>query len=99
MIHMFDNNSRYAKLPVLKHVAPDGRVISYVSRRFLPDGASFASLGELTIQAADRPDLIAFRGLGDPLAFWMLADANNVMDPAELCDEPGENVRIPVPKP
>ncbi|BDC51032.1 hypothetical protein F183_A33480 [Bryobacterales bacterium F-183] len=96
---MFDSNSRYANLPVLVHTTEDGRVITYVSRRFLPESNSLPSLGEITTQAGDRPDLVAYRGLGDPLAFWMVADANDAMDPAEICDEPGENVRIPVPQP
>jgi hypothetical protein len=37
--------------------------------------------------------------LGDPTVFWRIADANDVMDPADLVDEPGEIVRIPVPQP
>jgi hypothetical protein len=96
---MFQPNSRYFKLPVLVHVLPDGQPVPYVSRRFLPRGEDLPLLAEVEAQSGDRPDLIAHRTLGDPTAFWCVADANDVMDPGELTDEAGEVLRIPVPQP
>jgi hypothetical protein len=96
---MFDPTSRYAKLPLLVHPAPDGAAITYVARRFVPSGDSLTVLAEAAVQSEDRPDLLTARTLGDPLAFWRVADANDVMDPGELVEEPGRTVRIPVPQP
>lgn len=96
---MFDDTSRYAALPVLQHRSAGGTVVSYVARRFVPAGGSMQVLAEVTVAPQDRPDLLTARTLGDPTAFWRVADANDVMDPAELVDEPGSDVRIPVPQP
>lgn len=96
---MFDPTSRYARIPVLTYTGPDGLPIAYVSRRFLPRGADLPLLAEVAVRSGDRPDLLSARTLGDPTVFWRIADANDTMDPAELTDEPGEIVRIPVPQP
>ncbi len=46
----------------------------------------------------DRLDLVAYRYLGDPLAAWRLADANNALNPAELTANPGDIVVVPTPE-
>jgi hypothetical protein len=43
-----------------------------------------------------RPDLIAASELGDAELSWLLADANPVARPSELCQEVGQAVRIPL---
>lgn len=96
---MFDPTSRYYKLEELT-LERDGKdPVKYVSRRFLPRPEELQTLSETAVQPSDRPDLIAWRTLGDPLQFWRIGDANRVMDPAELVDEPGSVVRVPVPQP
>lgn len=96
---MFDASSRYSRLPVLKHVENDGSEVTYVSRRFLPPSESLPLLAEVEVKDADRHDLITARTLGDPTSFWRIADANDVMDPGELVEEPGRKLRIPSPQP
>ena len=96
---MFEPGSRYANLPVLQHRTVDGALVSYVSRRLVPPGSSLQLLAEVTVRGPDRPDLLTARTLGDPTVFWRVADANDVMDPVELVDEPSSRVRIPVPQP
>jgi hypothetical protein len=44
-----------------------------------------------------RPDLLAYRTLGDPEQFWRLCDANAVLRPVDLTADPGRPVRIPGP--
>jgi hypothetical protein len=51
---------------------------------------------EVTVAQSDRLDLITYRTLGDPEAFWRVADANNAMNPTEL-EQPGVTLRIPIP--
>ena len=96
---MFDANSRYARLPTTTLVRADGRTITYVTRRFLPQGEDLPVLVALQVNSEDRLDLIANRADGVPEAFWLVADANNAMNPAELLDEPATTVVVPIPQP
>lgn len=95
---MFDATSRYARLPVLTLEREGRDPLPYVARRFVPAGSSLQTLAEVPVQSDDRPDLITSRTLGDPLQFWRVADANDVLDPGELTDEPGQRIRVPVPQ-
>lgn len=95
---MFTSTSRYTTLETATHTTPDGREITYVRRRFLPQGQNQALLVEVEVTASDRLDLIAQRTLGDPEQFWRIADANNAMNPADLTAKPGETVRVALPQ-
>ncbi len=95
---MFNSTSRYYTLETATTIAPDGREITYVRRRFLPRGENQTLLVEVEVSDTDRPDLIAHRTLGDPEQFWRIADANNAMNPTDLTAEPGETVRVAMPK-
>lgn len=95
---MFQSNSRYAGLGTAQFTRPDGTVISYAKRRFLPAVGSGALLAEVTVVQGDRPDLLASRVLGDPEQFWRICDANRVMQPADLTAQPGRRLRIEMPQ-
>ena len=95
---MFDPTSRYASLPTATYVTPDGRTVTYVRRRFLPQGDTLPLLTEVTVTQGDRLDLITARTLGDPEQFWRVADANDALDPVDLTDEPGSTLRVPIPQ-
>jgi hypothetical protein len=95
---MFEATSRYANLKTAAYTAADGREITYVRRRFLPQGESQPLLVEATVIDGDRLDLITSRTLGDPEQFWRVADANNAMNPVDLTGEPGRILRIPIPQ-
>jgi hypothetical protein len=95
---MFEPTSRYANLETAKLTAPDGRVIAYKRRRFLPRPAAMAVLAEVTVAQGERLDLIAARALGDPEQFWRICDANGAMNPVELTGEPGRALRVPAPQ-
>jgi hypothetical protein len=95
---MFDTTSRYARIETATYTTPDGRVVAYVRRRFLPQGAAMPLLVEVTVTDADRLDLITARTLGDPEQFWRVCDANDTMDPELLTDQVGRMLRVPVPE-
>jgi hypothetical protein len=95
---MFEHTSRYYGLEVTTWSGPDGRTVSYVRRRFLPQGEDLPLLAEVAVVQDERIDLVAYRTLGDPLAYWRVCDANNAMDPQELTAEPGRLLRIPLPQ-
>jgi hypothetical protein len=94
---MFDHTSRYYHLGVATTTLPDGRTVSYVRRRFLPRG-DLPLLAEVAVIQGERIDLVAYRTLGDPLAYWRVCDANNAVDPQELTEEPGRLLRVPLPQ-
>ena len=95
---MFDTSSRYARIENATYTTPDGRVVAYVRRRFLPQGRVMPLLVEVTVTDADRLDLITARTLGDPEQFWRGCDANDTMNPGALTDQVGRMVRVPVPE-
>ncbi len=95
---MFEFTSRYYNLEKEQFVTSTGRTITYVKRRFLPQGKEMSVLGEVTITEGDRLDLITYRTLGDPEQFWQICDANNAMNPVELTEELGSSLVIPLPQ-
>lgn len=95
---MFEFTSRYYNLEQQKFETAGGRTITYVKRRFLPQGQEIPVLGEVSIAEGDRLDLITYRTLGDPEQFWQICDANNVMNPIELTEELGSSLVIPLPQ-
>ena len=97
---MFDHSSRYAALPTAAFVfpAPDGRTVTYVGRRFVPDGGGIPVLALRKVEQGDRLDLVTAQTLGDPLQFWRIADANLALRVNDLVSVPGKMLRIPVPQ-
>ncbi|MCP4661385.1 MAG: hypothetical protein GY856_38775 [bacterium] len=94
---MFESTSRYAELETVRRVLPDGRVIAYQRRRFLPRGDEMALLVEVTVSEGERLDQITGRTLGDPEQYWRICDASDAMNPAELM-RPGQKLRVPLPQ-
>jgi hypothetical protein len=90
--------SRYTGTDVATLTMVDGRTVAYLRRRFVPPPERFALLTLHRVRNGDRPDLLAHEYLGDPEQFWRIADANAVILPDELTDEPGRLVRITLPE-
>ena len=89
--------SRYQSVGTATYVATaDGAQIPYLRRRFLPvvDESTPALLHVVGAGEVNRPDLIAAAELGQAELSWLLADANPVMRPSDLCQRPGQTVRI-----
>jgi hypothetical protein len=99
---MFDHMSRYYALATATLTTADGNVVTYVSRRFLPQGASLPLLFEVAVAPGDRIDLLSNRVYGDPLVFWRICDANDAMDPLDMLSEaaadPTRRLRAPLPQ-
>jgi hypothetical protein len=75
--------------------------VSYLRRRFLPDGTKVVVLAEHIVSQGDRLDNVTARYLGDPEQFWLVCDANNAMRPDDLTAEPeqiGHRLIIPLPQ-
>ncbi len=94
----FPPNSRYAPVSTAQLAAPDGRIITYLERRFLPPPGSFALLQTYVVVQGDRLDTVTARFLSDPTLFWRLCDANRAMRPGELTATIGRRLRITLPE-
>ena len=96
---MFDEHSRYRDQPTREWVTRDGRRVVHVVPRPTPPPEASTPGARIVATDSDRLDTLAHRHLGTPAAWWLLADANRVMHPDELLDEPGRSVVVPVPGP
>ena len=90
-------SSRYNGVATTTMTLADGRTVSYLRRRVVPQPSVFATLQTVTVQDGDRIDRLAAQYLGDPLAFWRLCDANGALSPEELTATPGASLAIPLP--
>lgn len=99
---MSDPTSRYHLTPSaeLLLAAGTGRphAVRYLRRRFLPALDRTVHLAEHRVSEGDRLDNLSARYLGDPLAFWSIADANLELQPEALI-EVGRRIRIALPRP
>jgi hypothetical protein len=93
----FPATSRYYNIDTLTFDTPNGPV-SYLDRRYVPSPDEFALLQTYTVKQGDRLDLVSSSFLGDPLAFWRIADANGAMNPNDLTATPGATLRITLPQ-
>ena len=98
MTSNFPPTSRYYGLPTATLVGPRGEPLVYLRRRFVPGRERFALLHEYVVGDGDRLDLVAASELGDPEAFWRVADANAAMRPETLTATPGRRLRITLPE-
>jgi nucleoid-associated protein YgaU len=96
----FPTDSRYYGSATLSYVSPNGQMITYLARRFVPQpGApNFATVAQHTVRQGDRLDLLAAKYLGDPLVFWLICDANGAIQPDKLVETPGRVLNITMPQ-
>jgi len=97
---MFAVTSRYASISTATYTLPDGRIVVYLQRRFIPQTAATVVLARYTVVQGDRLDRITANFMGDPEQFWRICDVNNVMQPEELTDDSaiGQQLLIPLPQ-
>ena len=94
----FPPTSRYSGIDVATLALPDGHLVPYLRRRFLPQPDRFALLQEHVVTEGERLDNITARYMGDPEAFWRIADANSAMRPEALTETIGRRLRITLPE-
>lgn len=93
---MFFRGSRYENITEATLTGKDERTIRYKRMRFIPPTAPPRLFTSVAL--GERPDLLAFRTIGDPEQFWRLCDLNLVRRPADLTEEPGSAVAVPAPE-
>jgi hypothetical protein len=95
---LFPPTSRYHGIAAAQLILPDGTVIAFLRRRFVPPPENFALLFEHVVAAGDRLDNLAAQHLGDPLQYWRICDANGAIRPDDLTAEVGRRLRITHPE-
>ena len=95
---LFARNSRYYGVATQAMAAPDGRIITYLSRRFVPAPDRFSPVRQHQVVQGDRLDNLAALYFGDPEQFWRLCDANNALRPDELIETLGRLLLITLPE-
>ncbi len=96
--NLFTATSRYYGLGTNTLTAPDGTVVVFLKRRFLPSPDRFQLVQEHVVMQHEHLDNIAATFLGDPELFWRLADANGAMKPEALVEKVGRRLRITLPE-
>lgn len=94
---MFFRGSRYETIAEATVTTADGRTIRYKRMRFIPQSASPPRLFT-SVEQGERPDLLAYRTIGDPEQFWRLCDLNLVRRPVDLTTKAGTPVAVPSPE-
>jgi hypothetical protein len=88
---MIFKGSRYQNVGLYQATDAAGRTVTALKPRFIPPTAA----GYLQGFTADmRLDLLAYKFYGNPEKFWLIADANDAMDPEDLL-QPGRQLLIP----
>jgi hypothetical protein len=80
---MFDSFSRYVKLPTLAVADHRGRAVTVVP---VPQAPNQNILGFHRRREGERLDHLAKKYLDDPVGFWKIAEANDVMLPESLSE-------------
>lgn len=94
----FSLSSRYFSIDTTSITSIADNQITYLRRRFLPQPDQFFKLQEHTVLQGDRLDQVTVQYLGDPERYWQICDANNVIRPEELIEEPGSKIKITLPE-
>ena len=94
---MFFRGSRYEPVAETSLTTKDGRTVRYKRMRFIPPNAA-PGRTFVAAQAGDRPDLLAYRAIGDPEQFWRLCDLNLMQRPVDLTAVAGRAVAVPAPQ-
>ncbi len=96
----FPTDSRYFGWSTQTYTGPDGQMVTYLQRRFVPQPGppNFSTMATHTVRNGDRLDLIAAKYYGDPLMAWLLCDANGATRPEELVETPGRVLNITLPQ-
>lgn len=89
---MIFKGSRYEGGPIVEVTDARGRTVTAIGIRYTPvTPAGFIH----TATDSDRLDLLAYQYYRNPEKFWLIADANDALDPLDLLEQPGRPILIP----
>ena len=88
---MFLKNSRYYGLLTVAATDRNGRDVTAVKLRRLPDTAG----DDYAVTSSDRVDIIADARYSDATRYWHVADANSELEAEELTQQVGRVIEVP----
>jgi hypothetical protein len=88
----FFKGSRYANVGEVVKTDASGRTIRYKRTRFI---AAPPLAGTHVVTDDDRLDRLAYRIYGDVERWWLIADMNTAMHPADVTAESGSVIAMP----
>lgn len=88
----FFKGSRYEHVGEVELVDGQGRVVRYKRTRFIVDPPAG---GTHLVHEHERLDRLAFSAYGDVERWWLIADANRAIWPADVLAEPGRIIDMP----
>jgi len=88
---MFLKNSRYYGLPTVAARDRNGRDVTAVKLRRLPETPG----DDYAVRSSDRVDIIANARYSDATRYWHVADANSELEAEELTQQVGRVVKVP----
>ena len=88
---MFLSNSRYAGLDTVTAIDADGREVSAVKLRVLPETPG----QPLVVGSGHQLDVISEQRYKDGTRYWRIADANTELEANELVRVTGRTIRVP----
>ena len=88
---MFLSNSRYAGVPTVTAPGPDGREVTAVKLRALPETRGAPTL----VRTGDQLDVMSERRYRDGTRYWHIADANAELEAGELVRVDGRIIAVP----
>ena len=88
---MFLKNSRYFGLPTVAAKDRNGRDVTAVKLRRLPETPG----DDYAVTSSDRIDIIADARYSDATRYWHVADANSELEAEELTQQVGRVIEVP----
>lgn len=86
---------RYGSSRQGAYVSPNGVRVTYLIPRMLPLAGAPAGRTAIAPGEVHRLDLVANRTLSNPLLAYRLADANDAMNPFDVCASAGKVINVP----
>jgi len=88
---VFLETSRYYGQKITSSITPDGRTVSAIKLRLLPDTEGTPTM----VKGNDRLDILAERRYGDAARYWHIADANSELKASRLVSQAGRTINVP----
>lgn len=95
---MNDPDGRYAKSEQRTRPGPDGKPVTYLARRFLPEPEALTIAGVMPMEPGERLDLFSGRVQGTSTAWWRVADAHRLIHPDRLEEPQLQRLKVPLPE-
>jgi hypothetical protein len=89
------SGGRYEGSATQTYVSPGGITVTYLALRMPPAPAPAGATTTIAVDEVNRLDLVAYRTLHNALLAWRIADANEAMNPFELCAQAGTLINVP----